>query len=120
MKTKLLIIFLFMPILAQANLTEYMKVCEEIGFKPKTEDFGNCVLKLEKKFKNELQSSPSSDLKKDSGMKKKAKVSTECKQARRIASNCVNRCLTKGIKSFSECGLSCNYETATAIGTCAR
>ena len=32
-----------------SELDKYKKFCEEIGFTPKTEGFGNCVLELMKK-----------------------------------------------------------------------
>ena len=47
---KILAILLLFPILAQADLNEYKRTCEDIGYKPKTEDFGSCVLKLKKKY----------------------------------------------------------------------
>ncbi len=48
----LAILFLF-PILAQADLSEYKRTCKDIGYKPKTEDFGSCVLKLKKSMSKE-------------------------------------------------------------------
>ena len=47
---KILAILLLFPILAQADLSEYKRTCKDIGYKPKTEDFGSCVLKLKKKY----------------------------------------------------------------------
>ena len=47
---KILAILLLFPILAQADLNEYKRTCKDIGYKPKTEDFGSCVLKLKKKY----------------------------------------------------------------------
>tara|TARA_B100001093_G_C26760735_1_gene985573 strand:+ start:956 stop:1504 length:549 start_codon:yes stop_codon:yes gene_type:complete len=47
---KILVILLLFPILAQADLSEFKRACKDIGYKPKTEDFGSCVLKLKKKY----------------------------------------------------------------------
>ena len=47
---KILSILLLFPILAQADFSEYKRTCKDIGYKPKTEDFGSCVLKLKKKY----------------------------------------------------------------------
>jgi hypothetical protein len=46
---KLLLIFLFVACNLQANLDDLKLMCEQIGFKAQTEDFGTCVLKLKKK-----------------------------------------------------------------------
>lgn len=35
--------------LSAETLTEYESVCKEIGFKPKTENYGDCVLELKKR-----------------------------------------------------------------------
>ena len=36
----------FMNAYKKSGLDKHKEVCEEIGFKPKTEGFGNCVLRL--------------------------------------------------------------------------
>jgi len=46
---KLLPFILFFSFAAFADMTEYKNICEDIGFKPKTEKFGECVLKLRSK-----------------------------------------------------------------------
>ena len=51
---KILAILLLFPILAQADLSEYKRTCKDIGYKPKTEDFGSCVLKLKKKYEQRI------------------------------------------------------------------
>ena len=54
---KILAILLLFPILAQADLSEYKRTCKDIGYKPKTEDFGSCVLKLKKKYEQRTNTS---------------------------------------------------------------
>ncbi|MDC0182619.1 hypothetical protein OAJ43_00510 [Nitrosomonadales bacterium] len=46
---KILLLLLFFSFTSYADMADYKNTCEEIGFKPKTEDFGSCVLKLKKK-----------------------------------------------------------------------
>ena len=53
----LIIIGLLFSFSANAeDLSAYKAMCEEIGFKPKTTNFGNCVLKLRKKNLNKESS----------------------------------------------------------------
>jgi len=53
---KLILLLIALPLLSHGNMDEYKNDCEQIGFKPKTEDFGSCVLKLRKKniLKNQV------------------------------------------------------------------
>ena len=44
-----IIFFLLLPLTAQAGLDQYKKACKNIGFKPNTEKYGDCVLKLRAK-----------------------------------------------------------------------
>ena len=47
---KLILFFLTFPLLCFADsLDSYKDTCKDIGFKPGTEKFGDCVLKLRKK-----------------------------------------------------------------------
>ncbi len=46
---KFILLLIALPLLSHGNMDEYKNACEQIGFKPNTEDFGECVLKLRKK-----------------------------------------------------------------------
>lgn len=47
---KLILLLLALPLICLADdLDEYKSTCKDIGFKPGTEKFGDCVLKLKKK-----------------------------------------------------------------------
>jgi hypothetical protein len=54
MKKLLLLLLFILPFLVHANLDEYKNTCEKIGFIPKTEKFGECVLKLHKKNQGQI------------------------------------------------------------------
>jgi len=53
---KFILLLIALPLLSHGNMDEYKNACEQIGFKPNTEDFGSCVLKLRKKniLKNQV------------------------------------------------------------------
>ena len=60
---KLILFLLLLPSICFADiLDDYKSTCKDIGFKPGTEKFGDCVLKLKKKD-NQLQSDNSEQLK---------------------------------------------------------
>ena len=47
---KLILLLLALPLICLADdLDDYKSTCKDIGFKPGTEKFGDCVLKLKKK-----------------------------------------------------------------------
>ena len=47
---KIILLLLILPLICLAdNLDDYKSTCKDIGFKPGTEKFGDCVLKLKKK-----------------------------------------------------------------------
>jgi hypothetical protein len=47
---KLILLLIFLPLTCLADaLDDYKSTCKDIGFKPGTEKFGDCVLKLKKK-----------------------------------------------------------------------
>jgi len=63
----------FSPLVIFANdLASYENTCKEIGFKPKTPDYGDCVLELRKRDLNKGEAKPRSSRLKGSVAKEKA------------------------------------------------
>jgi hypothetical protein len=58
----LLIFFILLPLsLNSLNLDSYKKTCEDIGYKPKTDKFADCVLELHSRDQNDTKSSNSNN-----------------------------------------------------------
>ena len=53
---KLILLLIFLPAISISNnLEPHKKICAEIGFEPKTEEFANCVMDFFKKSKTQSQ-----------------------------------------------------------------
>ena len=56
------ILFILLPLsLNSLNLDGYKKTCEDIGYKPKTDKFADCVLELHSRDQNDTKSSSNSN-----------------------------------------------------------
>ena len=58
---KLILLLIALPLLSHGNMNEYKDICEQIGFKPNTEDFGSCVLKIRKKSLSKGSTNPNNN-----------------------------------------------------------
>ena len=80
---KLILLLIFLPAISISNnLEPHKKICAEIGFEPKTEEFANCVMDFFKKSKTQSQntkneSKPSTSSNVSSGISKQNRLIEE-------------------------------------------